>query len=130
MGDKSGIETLRNPKLFDDACRAFDMLRREAETLSTILNENFPILAQCYQNAAQADQEVLRLEQLPDRSADLAQARADQMEARAARERLERSLVGIARRLEFVSRDLGSWHDRALQAAGLADIDTHEGASS
>ena len=112
---------LRNPDLFGDACQAFDMLRQEAESLATILNENFPILAQCYRDTAKADQLVLRLEQFPDRSADLAQARADQMEARAAREKLERSLIGTARRLQFVSRDLASWHDRALHAAGLKE---------
>ena len=65
---------------------------------------------------------MLRLEQLPDRSANLAQARADQMEARAARAQLERSLIGTARRLQFVSHDLGSWHDRALYAAGLREF--------
>ena len=112
---------LRNPELFDDACGAFDMLRKEAEGLGTILNEGLLTLAQCHQDAAKADQEVLRLEQVPDRSADLAQARAGQMEARAALAQLERSLIGTARRLQFVSRDLGSWHDRALHAAGLRE---------
>ena len=113
---------LRDPDLFDDACGAFGMLRREAETLATVLHEDLLTLARHHQDAAKADQEVLQLEQLPDRSANLAQARADQMEARAARARLERSLIGTARRLQFVSRDLGSWHDRALQAAGLREF--------
>ena len=114
--------TRRNPELFDDACGAFDMLRQEAETLTTILNEDLLTLARYHQDAAKADQEVLRLEQLPDQGVALAQARAGQMEARAARAQLERSLIGTARRLQFVSRDLGSWHDRALHAAGLREF--------